>query len=503
MQDTKELSIEQMRTMLEALGECILGLDSKGLCIYANRPFMQLLLTSGEALHGQTVREILPRQSNRKLPPWDEVVQGMADGVVNYQSEQETFVRTNGTTFPAKVDVHALPGAGNVKWIVHLRDLSEINRQSKAFHASVRSFRALFDGANDAIFFLSHAGKVLDANQGAERMFGHAPIAFIGKGLEGLAADDGLKILANTLGTVVSTGKDQRLEYLSKGKARKRFPAEMYLYPTNYFGQDAVMVMVHNISERKAYETELLNAKAAAEEANRLKGQFMGNMSHEFRTPMNGIIGIGEVLLDTQLDAEQRDYAKTMIDSARNLLAILNDILDYTSLENGNFKINTIEFSPLMLIEDMQQRFQKRCTEKQLRFDIDLGDTEDLVLGDMEALIKCLKLLLDNAVKFTEQGSITLGIVTEADAKGDPGSELRLKLWVRDTGIGIAPEQESRIFETFSQADGAVTRKHGGTGMGLSVVRGVVNALGGNLQLQSTLGEGSTFTLDVPVKRVD
>lgn len=492
-------TMEQSSAILDAMGECLLGLDARGRCVYFTPSLLALLHLTGEQIEGHPLAEVLPRKTHLHLPLWDEALTLLQGGAQTLHSEQETFLRGDGVTFPAEVKVLSLPGEGDLRWVVHVRDLTEVNRQAKAFHASVRSFRALFDGAGDAIFFLNRHGKVLDANLGAQHMFGHAPTAFIGKSLEGLAADEGLKQLKAILGEVFDGGRDRHLEYLSKGKARTRFPAEMFLYPTNYFGQEAALVMVHDISNRKAYETSILQAKAQAEEANRLKSQFLGNMSHELRTPMNGIIGMGEILLETALDEEQRDYAQTMMGSARALLGILNDILDYSATEAGHLHIVPVEFSPLMLVEELQSRFTRRCQEKGLPFLLELDDCVDLVMGDMEILGKCLRLLLDNAIKFTDHGEISLSLSSKPEGE----HHVQLLFAIKDTGIGIPEHLQDRIFEAFTQADGAVTRKHGGTGMGLAVVRSLVQALGGSLRVESREGEGSTFRMAVPVQRLD
>jgi len=499
MTASHHFTMEQSSAILDAMGECLLGLDTQGLCIYFTPSLLTLLHLSGEQIEGRPVAEILPRKTHLHLPLWDEALSLLRGGESTLHSEQETFLRGDGVAFPAEVKVLSLPGESRLRWLVHLHDLTEINRQAKAFHASVRSFRALFDGAGDAIFFLNRNGKVLDANLGAQHMFGHAPTVFIGKSLEGLAADEGLQTLKKLLGDVFDGGQDRHLEYLSKGKARTRFSAEMFLYPTNYFGQEATLVMIHDISNRKAYEKSILQAKAQAEEASRLKSQFLGNMSHELRTPMNGIIGMGEILLETSLDDEQRDYAHTMMDSARNLLGILNDILDYSATEAGRLNITPVEFSPLMLIEELQSRFARRCQEKGLQFLVEFDDCVDLVIGDMEILSKCLRLLLDNAIKFTDHGEITLSL----SCKQEDEHHVQLLFAIKDTGIGIPEKLQDKIFDAFTQADGAVTRKHGGTGMGLAVVRSLVQALGGSLNVESKEGEGSLFRIAVHVQRLD
>lgn len=482
-------SVPANLTLLDTLGASVLALDAEGRCRHASAPLLALL--KQEDVVGMPVDEILRRTANRTLPPWDALLPRLT---APFHAENENFLRGDGVALATEVDIYPIT-EGDLRYLVRLTDLTEVTRQSKAFHASVRSFRSLFDGVTDAIFFLNSKGKVLDANHGAQRMFGPAPGKFLGKGLEGLAADEGLTPLAAATASALS-GAPQRLEYLSKGPAGARFPAEIYLYPANYFGQNAVMVIIHNISVRKAQESQLIAAKTQAEEASRLKSQLMGNMSHELRTPMNGIIGMGEILLETTLDEEQRDYAETMVTSARQLLAILGDILDFSALEAGHTRLHDDLFCPAMIIEQMQQEFGRRCRDKGLTLELDFNDLPDLAQGDMEALSKTLRLLLDNAVKFTETGRVSLSVdLAETRPEGPI-----LRFTVRDTGIGIAADQQERIFDAFYQADGAITRKYGGTGMGLATARALANALGGNLTLESTLGEGSVFTFIAPLR---
>jgi PAS domain S-box-containing protein len=500
--------------LFEICGEGLLGFNGDGLCMYANAPLLTMLRLSLEQIRDQPVAAVLRRSSMVTLPAWDQVQQKLWQiDAPTLRSEQEIFQRSDGQTFPAEVVVHALrtpdqPTLG----MVRLRDLTDMSRQAKAFNASVRSFRALFDGVTDAILFLGRSGKCLDANQGCQRMFGQVPALLLGKTLQGLAVEGELADLPERLADALQ-GRSCRLEFLAQRQNGRTFAAEAYLYKTNYFGQEAVLVMVHNIAERKRHEAALLQAKTQAEEASRLKSQFMGNMSHELRTPMNGIIGMGEILLETELDEDQRDFAQIQLDSARQLLALLNMLLDFSALEGGNKPLSPTEFSPAMLIEHLTNRYATRCRDKGLAFEVRCDELPDLVVGDAEAIGKIMELLLDNAVKFTQQGSVTLQIESMPQTSiqvatpeltqpaATPGRCL-LRWSVSDTGIGIPAEKQQVIFEAFTQADGAVTRKHGGVGMGLALARAQTRALGGTLELHSAVGQGSRFTLELQLELV-
>jgi PAS domain S-box-containing protein len=478
--------------LFDICGEGLLGLDASGHCIHANVALLNMLKTSLDAVQGKSVAAVLRRPAVVTLPPWDQALGKLAEGAVQtLRSEQEIFQRSDGQTFPAEVVMHRIRTEGQPRMsVVRLRDLTDMSRQAKAFNASVRSFRALFDGVTDAILFLGRSGKCLDANQGCQRMFGQVPALLLGKTLDTLADAGELLDLPKHLADALQ-GRSSRLEFLARRQNGRTFPAEVYLYPTNYFGQDAVLAMVHDIGERKRHEASLLQAKTQAEDASRLKSQFMGNMSHELRTPMNGIIGMGEILLETTLDEEQRDYTQIMLDSARQLLELLNMLLDFSALESGRQRIDQADFSPAMLLEHLANRYGSRCREKGLAFELAVEDLPDLLFGDVEAISKVLQLLLDNAVKFTKTGMV--GLQVELLNRQD--NECQVRWTVRDTGIGIPADKHQAIFEAFTQSDGAVTRKFGGVGMGLALARAQTVALGGELGLASEVGLGSSFSL--------
>ncbi|NLY01306.1 MAG: response regulator [Rhodopirellula sp.] len=376
------------------------------------------------------------------------------------------------------------------------RDITDRKRAETTLRASEMKFRTLYDSSRDAIMVLAPGDQFLGGNTAAIRLFGCrdeeeftscspatlSPEYQPDGALSTVKAQE-MMALAMENGSHVFEWAHQRID-------GSRFFATVLLTRMEVEGKTYLQATVRDITDQKQAAEALRTAKEAAEVANRAKSNFLANMSHEIRTPMNAIIGMTELVLDTELAPSQRDYLEMVRESADSLLTIINDILDFSKIEAGKLDLEETVFGLRERVGDAMKSLALRADDKGLELAWRIHpDTPDALLGDPIRLGQILLNLVGNALKFTEAGEVVL----EVNCESRTDSEAVLRFVVRDTGIGLSEDALTKIFEAFTQADASTTRKYGGTGLGLAISSRLVALMDGRLWAQSKVGEGSVF----------
>jgi len=421
----------------------------------------------------------------------DRVIHEFEHAAAASQSQVEyRIVRPDGEvrwiwtrTFPVNTE------AGTVTRLIGIaQDCTERHQAEK-----MRAFLAsIVESSDDSIIGTDLDGSILSWNLGAEKLFGHTAEEAIGKHITILFRADHRADYLNSLRRVKRQEQIERFESVRVKKDGTPIDVSVILSPIkDTLGRlQGVLAIYRDITASKRADAELLKANEAAEAASGAKSTFLATMSHEIRTPMNGILGMTELALDSDLTSDQRENLELVHVSAESLLAVINDILDFSKIEAGKMEFESIPFDLRESLGETMKTLGFRAHQKGLELVYDVRpDVPAALLGDPGRLRQILVNLVGNAIKFTEQGEILVSVARESETS----EAVSLHFSVRDTGVGIPAEKQEKIFEAFSQADGSMTRKYGGTGLGLTICGRLVELMGGHLWLESQTGLGSTF----------
>ncbi|MEA2356538.1 MAG: hypothetical protein QOD61_2667 [Solirubrobacteraceae bacterium] len=374
----------------------------------------------------------------------------------------------------------------------------------RSYLGALGNTRLILETAHDAFISFDADGRITDWNPQAEASLGWSREDVLGRDLAETILPEGRRethrlSMASFLATAEADVLGRSLELPVLHRDGHEFPAEWTISPLASDGGCTFNVFLRDITERRRAQEELALARDEALEASRMKSMFVANVSHEIRTPMNGVIGMGDLLLGTELDAQQREFAETISSSGEALLGIIDDILDFSKIEAGKLVLDPTDFDPVEAIERACGLLAARAHEKGIELLVAIApDLPPMVRGDDGRLRQVVANLVSNAIKFTSAGEV----LVRASLLAAPGNEVRLRLEVSDTGVGIDPEALARLFKPFSQADGSTTRRYGGTGLGLAISRQLIELMGGRIGAESEAGRGSCFWFELPLAAV-
>jgi len=383
--------------------------------------------------------------------------------------------------------------------VVALADITDQKQREISITKTRDFYLRIFESFPAIIWRTNIAGETESINENWQTLTGQSVAQALGSGwLERLHPDDQQKCC--NLNTIVQNENDLaegEIRILDRNGQYRWLYCVYKLYYNMAGNAEGYIGMGIDISERKLAEEERKRAKDRAEAANMAKSEFLANMSHEIRTPINGIMGMIELTLLTELNHEQKENLATAKSCARSLLDIINDILDFSKMEAGKLLLQNNSFQPRKLLEEVIKTFSHRIGNKGMGLDYTISSSIPAILvGDSNRLRQVLNNLIDNAVKFTDHG----GVVVSIKSSEIMNDLVELTFTVRDTGIGIAPEEMGKLFKTFSQVDGSSTRRHGGTGLGLVISKQLVEMMGGKMWVESEKNQGSTFGFTLPFK---
>lgn len=291
--------------------------------------------------------------------------------------------------------------------------------------------------------------------------------------------------------------KDEQIETILYRKNKTCFPVGLNVASIASEGTTIYVCMAINLTRQKMNLKRLEETTEQLRTAMKDRDSFVANVTHELRTPVNGIKGHAEIMLEDETDSQKKNYLKMILDCCNTMEGIINNILDFSKLEAGKFEIEEREFSFRNFIIKMQQQFNVLALRKGLRFVMNVApDIPDVLLGDELRLTQILNNLVSNAVKFTSQGYVGIEVVKNMQI----GNEIELFFMVVDTGIGLTPEDKEKLFNSFSQADASITRRYGGTGLGLAITKELVEMMGGTIHAEGERGKGSNFSFTVKLK---
>lgn len=499
--ESLRLDEARYRAIVEDQTELISRHTPDGTLTFVNEAFCRYFGRSRESLLAQAFIPDIPEQDKvliafhlANLSPGNPVVV-VEHRVVQPGGETRWLQWTERGRFDAHGSLQEFQSVG--------RDITDQRKAEHALRRSEEQFRTLIEQAPEGIFLLNLDLTFVDVNFRACALTGYQRIELLQRGLRDLLHPDDQGGLEEELQEAIagSTLSGERRILLNDGG----------IIPTEFIAKllpdGRLLFIVRDISERKRVENALMEAKDSAEQANAAKSQFLANMSHELRTPLTGILGMSELLMDSELGTDQRDFVETLRSCAGNLLTQINDLLDYAKIESGHMELESVPFELRPLVEDVLYLLAEQASSKGIELVNAVHPRlPEFFLGDPQRLRQVILNLVGNAIKFTDSGEVEVRVVPAMvsgimQPQSLDSNLVALEFTVRDTGIGIEPGAQAKLFHAFVQADPSTTRKYGGTGLGLVISKRLVELMGGSIHLASSPGKGSSFSFVLRLNR--
>jgi len=478
--------------------------DVKGNITYANDKFCNVSEYSREELLGENHSILKSGEHSREFYQelWRTISNGRVwRGEIKNRKKGGAYYWLNATIIPF------LDDTGKPFQYVAIRtDISKTKQIEEELRESEERFRSMSNSSSVAmIVAIDQDGKIIFWNRAAELGFGYSEAEILGHPVTDIMPEQFREAHLHGLQRALGTG-DHRVigttvELVALKKNGEEFEIELSLGTWNRSEEKFFSAVIHDISDRKRAEKELFENQRKAEAANLAKSNFLSTMSHEIRTPLNGVLGLAQLLANTDLDQDQRKKVDTILSSGQTLLAIINDVLDMSRIEAGGIELENKAFSLRNLVSIIATPFQSMADDKGLKLIVNDSIGSGIVVkGDPVRLRQVLWNLLGNAIKFTDNGSVTLTIenVDGAEHQGLQTNGHLIQFAVEDTGAGIASDRVKLIFDAFTQEDSSISRKYGGTGLGLSIVKQLTELMGGTIDVKSELGKGTKFKTRIP-----
>ncbi|HWB11133.1 MAG TPA: PAS domain S-box protein [Pirellulales bacterium] len=484
-------------SLVENLPMNVFRKDPQGRFTFANRLFCETLGATNEGVIGKTDFDFYQAELAGKYCRDDQQVietGRVLEAIEEHQKPDGSKLYVQVLKTPLRDSEGRIVGTQGMFWDVSARKQTE-----EALRESQQRLQSILDNAQAVIYVKGIDGRYVLVNRLFESLFHVRRGEVVGKSDFDLFPPE----LAETFRTndhrVLSAGAPLQFEEVAPhDDGPHTYVSTKFLLYDSFGVPHALCGISTDITERKRAEVELHKAKEAAEAASQAKSVFLANMSHEIRTPMNGIIGMTELVLDTPLSPDQREYLTLVKESADSLLTVINDILDFSKVEAGKLNLEQFPFALRDSLGDAMKSLAFRAHTKGLELACHVApEVPEYLTGDPGRLRQVVNNLVGNAVKFTDRGEVVVDVQVDDDRDGRVG----LHFCIADTGIGVPVEKQALIFEAFEQADGSTTRRFGGTGLGLAISRRLIEMMGGQIWLESEVGRGSRFHFTVRLDR--